>query len=380
MIESNYREPVGRMNDTDALERLRRTSIACIVEHQHASGAFPAGPTFSQYGYSWLRDGTYIAYSLLLQGHAERCRRFIEWVARTVTRHAVKIERLPELLAGSPNVEKQAFLGARYTLDGEEDQTDWPNFQIDGYGSWLWLIDRYLQETGATMLPDTWTGPVQAVIHYLGMVWQLPNSDCWEEFADERHPATLACIGGGLQAISRWVGPTVQGESEQLASRIEQFLLDNRHPDGFFPKFLGSQTIDASLLWLGVPYGIIPLDNPSLVETITRIEHELLHDGGGVQRYPQDTYYGGGLWIPLAAFLGWYYLATDRPVDAQRQLEWIARQQTTGGLLPEQVLVHTNKPSMIGAWEERWGKVATPLLWSHAMFLILDFELSRYYS
>ena len=378
VIESNPLNPGYSLMETETLRRLRETSIACLMEHQHQSGAFPASPTFSQYGYSWLRDGTYIAYSLLLIGQIERCRLFIEWVARTVTRHAGKIERLPGLLAGGSRVEKKAFLGARYTVEGEEDDTDWPNFQIDGYGSFLWLIDRYLESTGAKTLPDAWAGPVRAVIHYLGLVWQLPNSDCWEEFAEQRHPATLACLSGGLQAIARWGGPVVRCEAEQLASDIKRFILDHRDPDGFIPKYLGSETIDASLVWLSIPYGVFPPGHPAIVQTVRRIEMELLRDGGGVQRYPQDTYYGGGLWIPLAAFLGWYYLAMDRPVEAGRQLGWIVRQQTPKGLLPEQVLDHTNEPSTIKPWEERWGGVATPLLWSHAMFLILDFELSRY--
>ena len=34
-------------------------------------------------------------------------------------------------------------------------------------------------------------------------------------------------------------------------------------------------------------------------------------------------------------------------------------------------------PSMLPVWEERWGPVATPLLWSHAAYLILADELGE---
>jgi hypothetical protein len=32
---------------------------------------------------------------------------------------------------------------------------------------------------------------------------------------------------------------------------------------------------------------------------------------------------------------------------------------------------------MIAPWIERWGQVASPLLWSHAMYLIAEHELRR---
>ena len=40
--------------------------------------------------------------------------------------------------------------------------------------------------------------------------------------------------------------------------------------------------------------------------------------------------------------------------------------------LPEQVTTHAQDPDMVGLWVERWGEVATPLLWSHAMYLIAE--------
>jgi hypothetical protein len=48
-------------------------------------------------------------------------------------------------------------------------------------------------------------------------------------------------------------------------------------------------------------------------------------------------------------------------------------QQVTDQLdLPEQVLVDVQDPQMVEPWELRWGPVATPLLWSHAMYLIMS--------
>ncbi|MGM0431652.1 MAG: glycoside hydrolase family 15 protein [Spirochaetota bacterium] len=357
-------------------ERLKQVSISLILENQHSSGSFVASPTFSQYGYSWLRDGTYIAYSLLLNGYVREVRAHIQWVSDVIARHAYKIQQLPALLASSDARENQWFLSARYTLEGEEDTSDWPNFQIDGYGSWLWLVAQYLKTTQET-LPDDWNTSVELIVDYLGLVWNLPNSDCWEEFNGEIHPATLACLAGGVKHIKDFVGGPYRHTCEELGSNITTFILEHIHEDGYFPKFIGSDMIDASLIWLSVPYGVVAPNHPAMVKTIKKIEQDITFKGG-VKRYPQDTYYGGGQWLLLSAFLGWYYVRVGDAKRAEELLNWIISQQEDDGSLSEQILEEVNDPSMVKPWEKRWGKVATPLLWSHAMFLILDNELSVY--
>lgn len=357
-------------------ERLRLKSIFVILENQHTSGSFVASPTFSQYGYSWLRDGTYIAYSLLLKGYGREIRAHIQWVSDVIARHAYKIKQLPGLLHSGRPRENQWFLSARYTLEGREDTSDWPNFQIDGYGSWLWLVAQYLNAT-QKRLPDDWKYSIELVVEYLGLVWKLPNSDCWEEFQGEIHPATLACLAGGLSHIMDFMDEEYRQNCEILGSTITAFILEHIHEDGYFPKYIGSDMIDASLIWLSVPYGVVAPDHPAMVKTIEKIEQDITFKGG-VKRYPQDTYYGGGQWLLLSAFLGWYYVRVGDAKRAEQMLNWIVSQQEDDGSLSEQILHEVNDPSMVKPWERRWGKVATPLLWSHAMFLILDNELSVY--
>ena len=56
---------------------------------------------------------------------------------------------------------------------------------------------------------------------------------------------------------------------------------------------------------------------------------------------------------------------------AKGLLTWIESVADSHGDLPEQVNEHTLAPKMFPVWKERWGPVASPLLWSHAMYLIL---------
>jgi GH15 family glucan-1,4-alpha-glucosidase len=110
--------------------------------------------------------------------------------------------------------------------------------------------------------------------------------------------------------------------------------------------------------------------------TVDQIEANLHRPQGGVYRYRADTYYGGGEWLLLAAWLGWYYAEVSEFSRAQSLLQWVEAQADARGDLPEQVSTHLLTPEYRSQWEARWGTVARPLLWSHAMHVVLRHALS----
>jgi GH15 family glucan-1,4-alpha-glucosidase len=136
-------------------------------------------------------------------------------------------------------------------------------------------------------------------------------------------------------------------------------------------KWLGSTVVDGSLLACVAPFQIF--EDAVSHATVAAVERDLTVDGG-VYRYRDDTFYGGGRWPVLAAFHGLALAASGREVAALDALEWIASTATPEGYLPEQVgpPLHMARQA---EWVERWGHVATPLLWSHGMFLVLADEL-----
>ena len=356
-------------------EFLRRESLRQVLGNQTAEGAIIAGPTFSQYNYSWFRDGAFIAYAMIISGKLAEAERFISWGSRIILGNREKIEGLAVRLDSGESLGVRDFLGARYRADGGEDSSDWPNFQIDGYGTWLWCMGEYAKAAGAESLPDSWRLSAKLTVEYLRLVWRLPNSDCWEEFPDEVHPSTLACVYGGLRAAGMLFPET---EAADVAEEVRGFVYDNLSSGGYFPKYLGSDLVDASLLWLAVPFGLAGVDDPVMKKTVELIEVNLL-ENGGVKRYSEDTYYGGGQWIIHSCWLAWYYYESGRNDEAEKLMNWVVDQQKDDGSLPEQTTVITNEPSMIREWEQRWGTVATPLTWSHAMFLIVD-QVSQLYT
>jgi GH15 family glucan-1,4-alpha-glucosidase len=162
--------------------------------------------------------------------------------------------------------------------------------------------------------------------------------------------------------------------ADETPNQIRAFVLDNCLVAGRLAKFIGSELVDASLLGAATPYGMFSPDDPIMRATVAQIETDLLR--GGVRRYVDDTYYGGGEWLLLAAWLGWYYTDAGEPDRALSLFNWVAAQADTAGNLPEQICDKPLAPDFYQPWVDRWGAVASPLLWSHAMYLILSDALA----
>lgn len=368
---------------------LYRKSIEIIRANQHSSGAYVASPHFSNYQFCWLRDGSYIAYAMDRAGESDSAEAFFRWVDRAVARYAGKVDRLLEQrLEGK--TEELSVLHTRFTLEGEEEGSDsqWGNFQIDGYGSWLWALNQHVRITGNTGLLREFAASIDTSVRYLRLAWQLPNYDCWEEHPTYLHPYSLAAVYGGLRAAEEMAADQ-SGAAAEAAAEVKAYLRQYGVERGRFVKHIAPAVagkapqpifeagVDASLLGMAVPYGVAGLDEPVMRHTLRALETDLLRPGGGVYRYKADTYYGGGEWLLLTAWLGWVYARAGRKEEAQTLTRWIESCARPDGSLPEQVNEHALAPKEYQPWVERWGEVASPLLWSHAMYIILRRELEQ---
>jgi GH15 family glucan-1,4-alpha-glucosidase len=298
---------------------LVERSIATILEGQADSGGYVACPTFEPYRYAWLRDGSFVADAMSRVGQVESAERFFDFCAGVIRRRP------------------QGPWQARYRLDGSEDESDWPLHQLDGLGLWLWALDAHCARRGRPR--EQWADAAELTHAYLAEHWHDPCVDWWEE-REGLHAATLASIWAGTR-------------HERVREAIE--------PDG---------RLDASLLWL-VPLGLAGH------ELVRRVEHALVSPGGGVHRNLGDVYYGGGEWLLLTAFLGWARLTVGDRDGARDALAWVEAHAGEDGSLPEQSQDYLLAPESYATWVEKWGTPPSPLLWSHAMYLILADELGE---
>jgi GH15 family glucan-1,4-alpha-glucosidase len=355
------------------MTHFHQRSIDIIRAGQAQTGAYVASPTFSQYGYSWLRDGTWIAYGMARAGQNDSTEAFHRWAARTIVSYQANIETVLDKLQRGETPLETDYLPTRFHVDGSLGSDEWTDFQLDGYGAWLWGLADYCQNAQHPLWQEV-RPAVQLMIRYLAALWQSPNYDCWEEFRNEIHTATLAALYGGIKAAQNLDAALVP---IGLPEAIRNFTLANCvAAEGHFMKFIGNDAVDASLLWVAVPYRLVDINDPRFKATLAKIERDLRHPDGGVYRYQADTYFGGGEWLLLAAWLGWAYVELGRHDEARQILAWIESQANANGEMPEQVLQHTRDASYIAHWEQKWGTAACPLLWSHAMYLVLEAKIA----
>jgi GH15 family glucan-1,4-alpha-glucosidase len=352
---------------------LYHHSVKVILRHQHPGGGYLASPAFPDYRYCWFRDGSFIAYAMDLAGERESARRFHDWCVRVINQRRAAIERAIDKARRGEALGKTDYLHTRYTLAGlEGDDAAWPNFQLDGLGTWLWALGEHAHLSGLGTLPPAWQTAAVLVARYLAALWRLPCYDCWEEFGDRLHPYTLAAIYGGLRALSS-LG--LGEEWEKVPAAIRAFVMAQGVRDGHLIKSIGNHAVDASLIGVATPHRLLEPGDPLMRATVARIEAKLRLGDGGVHRYAADTYYGGGEWVLLTAWLGWYYAEITKLEKARETLDWIEEQADEQGDLPEQMPRTLTDPHYLDVWRQQRGEIARPLLWSHAKYIILRHQL-----
>ncbi|MFC8846523.1 MULTISPECIES: glycoside hydrolase family 15 protein [unclassified Micromonospora] len=369
--------PAGRSD----LRPLVRSSLDLIEGHQHPSGAYPASPDYPVYRYSWLRDGAFIADAMSRAGRPDSAERFFGWCARVIADRADRIADLVDRAGRGEDIPAEQMLPTRYTVEGADGDEPWWDFQLDGYGTWLWALVTHATRHGRPLEP--YRSAVASTVDYLVAFGDRPCFDWWEEHAEHQHVATLGAVVAGLRAttgVPAGNSPPLLDPDRDSAARLRTAALEGLiHGEaaraGHLTKWLGSTAVDGSLLACLTPFEVVDPRGPVAERTYQQVRDQLLR--GGVYRYLGDTFYGGGEWLILTAWLGWHEARTGRVDLADERLRWIAAQATPAGHLPEQVSGHPQDPDRIDEWVQRWGPVATPLLWSHAMFVTLAMEVER---
>jgi GH15 family glucan-1,4-alpha-glucosidase len=360
--------PIDETLTPDRHRALVRRSVESILRNQEPNGAIVASPDFAQYHFCWLRDGSFSAYALDLAGEHAASARYHGWVNAAVQRIGGVIDTAVARRERGEDLDPLKMPPARFTLQGSVVVDGWPNFQIDGYGTWLWSLGQHLLADESTRLPDVFHDSVVRVSRYLASFALSPCYDVWEESGTAVHTSTLASVYGGLIAAAR-----LTGDSSLLdfAASVKTELETGAGRLGFFGKSSENEGVDSSALWLTSPFRVVAPSDVRLEKTVALIEERLLLDGG-LRRYATDTYFGSGAWPVLTASLGWHYVATGDLAEARRCLEWITDHIEEDGLLGEQFGGQLRDPQHYLEWVDRWGPPAKDLTWSHAMFVILS--------
>jgi GH15 family glucan-1,4-alpha-glucosidase len=354
--------------------KLLERSVSRILANQVPSGAIVASSDFTQYHFSWLRDGSFIAYALDVAGEHEAAERYHRWVSDAVANIGSIIDDVIDQRRMGGDVDPLRMPPARFSVEGTTVVDGWPNFQIDGYGTWLWSLGEHMAITGATSMSDDLRSSVERVARYLTTFAMDPCYDVWEESGTAVHTSTLASVYGGLLSAGRLLNDVVLLDS---AETVRARVFNDAVKSGIYVKSTENHDVDASTLWLLAPFCLVSDNDSNFIRTVDAIESRLGFDGG-IRRYPQDTYFGSGAWPVLTASLGWHKLVTGDLEGARRCRDWITDRFDELGRLGEQFGGERRDPKHFAEWVERWGLPAQDLTWSHAMYVVLTVAIQRH--
>ena len=174
-----------------------------------------------------------------------------------------------------------------------EGDDDWWDFQLDGYGTWLWAAVAHAERHGV----DRRTAGARRsrlTVDYLVSSWDRPCYDWWEEHIEQVHVSTLGCVVAGLRAAAA-LGRARRRTARDCAAAAA--AADARAPrrsrrvvDGHLVKWIGSRRgrreprrrrraarrVDATQLRLGAG-------------SVARARSRSSTVDGGVHRFLADT-------------------------------------------------------------------------------------------
>ncbi len=361
-----------------------------IVAANSDKAIYPA--TTQDYRYVWIRDAAYVCMAADLLGLRDIPERFFDWC-----------------LNRAEDFKETNFFYNAYNVNGTIHGTLIPpdeprvprhlrkscidlihcgtQFQPDQSGSLLIAIAHHIKHFDADvskfekLIEKTATGISRA---WKGDAFVLPSYDLWEErcVLPEHigfHTYSLAICIAGLRAAIELLGKKrkwLQTEKEMSKTFEEVYSSGTESIPRTFRKGAISKNRktraddllpDTSLLGLVYPSGILdPLDE-KMKRTVLEIIKMNTTDEGGLLRYPGDRYCGGvrkgwvtltgaGAWPLLSFWMSIYYSLCGDNENARkffdRPIERIDK------YIPEQIFEDKSRPSV------------SPLIWSHAMFVI----------
>lgn len=373
-------------------EVIRNGSLenGAIVAANSDKANYPA--TVQDYRYVWIRDAAYVCMAADLLKLRDIPEKFFDWC-----------------LNRAENFKETGFFSNAYNVNGTIHGTLLPpdklkvprrlresclniihsgtQFQPDQSGSLLIAIAHHIKHFNAEV--SRFNKLIEKAATGICRSWRdgafvLPCYDLWEErciLPEQKgyHTYSLAMCIAGLRAAIEMLGKkrkwlqTVREMSNTFAeiySSGTEFIprtyrkgpaAKNRktNPEDLLP--------DTSLLGLVYPSGILnPLDE-KMKGTIQEIIKANTANHGGLLRYPADRYCGGvrkgwvtltgaGAWPLLSFWMSIYYSLCGEKDNARKffdqPLERIDK------YIPEQIFKDKSHPSI------------SPLLWSHAMFVI----------
>ena len=375
---------------------LYERSLAVIRVHADNRGGIIASSDSGMlnqgrdtYAYVWPRDAALIANALDRGGHIDVTQRFFAFMAKCM--------------------EPGGYLMHKYRVDGALGSSWHPWVQHDMYKLpiqedetatvLMMLREHYMFAKDLEFIESLYNPFIERAADfmcgYIESETGLPTDsyDLWEEkYGSSTY--TASSVYGALQAtadISALLGKRENATRyRERALSIKKAILSYLYDveSGTFVKLVRHEqnglvydkTVDMSSLFGIIFFGVLDVSDKRIEKAFKNTTDRLLVPThfGGYMRYEGDGYYRTGkdappnAWCITTLWVARYYIRiakTKKDMDkAHSILTWVTERATESGLIPEQIHPHTGAPLS-----------ATPLIWSHAEFVITVDEYVKKY-
>jgi GH15 family glucan-1,4-alpha-glucosidase len=361
-----------------------------IVAANSDKAIYPA--TTQDYRYVWIRDASYVCMAADLLRLRDVPERFFDWC-----------------LNRAEDFKETGFFYNAYNVNGTIHGTLIPpgeprvprhlrescinlihcgtQYQPDQSGSLLIAIAHHIKHFDADV--SKFEKLIEKTASGICRSWKddafvLPCYDLWEErciHPEQRgiHTYSLAMCIAGLSAAIKLLGKKrkwLQTEKEMSKTFAEIYSSGTKSIPRAYRKARAAKNHktraeyllpDTSLLGLVYPSGILDPLEEKMKRTVLGIIKTNTTDGGGLLRYPGDKYCGGvrkgwvtltgaGTWPLLSFWMSIYYSICGDNIKARKSFDQPLKR--IDKYIPEQIFEDKSRPSI------------SPLLWSHAMFVI----------
>ncbi len=386
---------------SEDMDRLFATSLFMLRAHTDNRGGIIASSDShmieygkDDYNYVWPRDAAHVSSVLDRAGYDEATKPFFEFAHDVLhddgyLHHRFRSDRSLGSTWHSTTAQHEWLEGARLQLPIQEDETA---------GTLVALWEHFEHTRDIEFIEELYKPMIEKMAEFLTEFRHkdtdlpLPSYDLWEEVIGVS-TYTCAATYGGLMAASRFC--ELLGKRNRMrryreaayeikdatlehlyCKDIQSFVRYGKHTEE--GAFEYDRIVDISSLYGLWKFKMLDIGDERFQNTWKRIDARLKNPGatGGYIRYENDAYFRdyqkSNPWIITTLWMAQLRLqqlevSQDDIEYVLDTLDWVVKHQYHSGLLSEQLEPDT------GA-----AKSATPLTWSHAVYVETVLMLSDF--